>query len=513
VSAINADGESGQSAFDYAATYPATAAVYTVTYNANGGSVSPSSATVNAGSPVTLPTPARGGYTCTGWYTAASGGVKAGDAGGSYTPSADITLHAQWTNAPVTVTFSGLTANGSATATTTALTLTFSQAISGLAAGDITLTPNSTGAVKGALSGTSPTYTLALSGISAGGMVGIGVAKTGYTISGSPRSVTVFYYVYVPPAGGTAGNKTAYSGGGGEPSFNMVYVPGGVSFPTGISDISGTATVANAYEIGETEVTYELWYAVRAWAESNGYTFYNNPGREGSNGTNGAVPTANKQEPVTYLTWFDTVVWLNALTEWVNAKTGSGLTVVYYYGSGYAGVAKNSTDSSNFVKENSSHTYASAYAKPGTTGFRLPASNEWELAARWRGNDSTNTVSGYTNPYFTKGDSASGATASYSNAAATNAVAWYGYSTDFPGGTRKTQPVKGKVANSLGLYDMSGNVYEWNFDWSPSYIGFAHITRGGCFGDSAGILVLGTFLAEYGGGDHGYGIRPARTAN
>lgn len=45
---------------------------------------------------VTLPTPTKTGYTFQGWYTAASGGTKIGVAGASYTPTADITLYAQW---------------------------------------------------------------------------------------------------------------------------------------------------------------------------------------------------------------------------------------------------------------------------------------------------------------------------------------------------------------------------------------------------------------------------------
>ncbi|MDR1249257.1 MAG: InlB B-repeat-containing protein [Treponema sp.] len=68
---------------------------YTVTFNGNGGS-SPSSKTVNAGSSTMLPSITRSGYTLNGWYTASSGGTKAGNAGASYTPSADITLYAQW---------------------------------------------------------------------------------------------------------------------------------------------------------------------------------------------------------------------------------------------------------------------------------------------------------------------------------------------------------------------------------------------------------------------------------
>ena len=107
---------------------------YTVTYNANEGTVSPASATATykfngwgtsatattaayadkanvknlatsgtfnlyalwTSTSVTLPTPTRTGYTFLGWYTAASGGTKIGNAGASYTPTAAITLYAQW---------------------------------------------------------------------------------------------------------------------------------------------------------------------------------------------------------------------------------------------------------------------------------------------------------------------------------------------------------------------------------------------------------------------------------
>ena len=68
----------------------------TVTYNANSGSCSTASQTYS-GTALTLPTPTRSNYTFNGWYTAASGGTKIGDAGASYTPTADITLYAHWT--------------------------------------------------------------------------------------------------------------------------------------------------------------------------------------------------------------------------------------------------------------------------------------------------------------------------------------------------------------------------------------------------------------------------------
>lgn len=76
---------------------------YTVTYNANGGTVSPTSATVDAGSSTTLPTPSRSGFTFNGWYTASSGGSFLGLGGTSYTPSSSITIFAQWTAITFTV--------------------------------------------------------------------------------------------------------------------------------------------------------------------------------------------------------------------------------------------------------------------------------------------------------------------------------------------------------------------------------------------------------------------------
>ena len=92
---------------------------YTVTYNANGGEVSPASETVYAGDSVTLPTPTRTGYDFTGWYTAASGGTKIDDAGAPYTPTANITLYAQWTIKTYTVTLVNNNANSKVSQTIT----------------------------------------------------------------------------------------------------------------------------------------------------------------------------------------------------------------------------------------------------------------------------------------------------------------------------------------------------------------------------------------------------------
>ncbi len=83
-----------------------TANAYTITFNANGGTVSQTSKQVSFGSKYgTLPTPTRTGFTFNGWYTAAGGGTKATSETIMSTVG-DRTLYAQWTPNAYKVTWS-----------------------------------------------------------------------------------------------------------------------------------------------------------------------------------------------------------------------------------------------------------------------------------------------------------------------------------------------------------------------------------------------------------------------
>ena len=71
--------------------------IFTVTFDATGGTVSPTSKNVTYSSTYgTLPNPTRTGYTFTGWYTSASGGTKVSSST-KVTTSANHKLYAHWT--------------------------------------------------------------------------------------------------------------------------------------------------------------------------------------------------------------------------------------------------------------------------------------------------------------------------------------------------------------------------------------------------------------------------------
>jgi formylglycine-generating enzyme required for sulfatase activity len=159
---------------------------------------------------------------------------------------------------------------------------------------------------------------------------------------------------------------------------------------------------------------------------------------------------------VYYVNWYDALVFCNKLS------MAEGLTPAYRI--------SGSTDPAAWgtVPTSSNSTWDAVTIVSGSTGYRLPTEAQWEYAAK--GGDP-----GYT----------------YAGSDTVGNVAWY---TSNSGNV--THAVGTKAANGLGLYDMSGNVWEWCWDRDGSYSsgeqtdptgassGSYRVRRGGCWNNS-----------------------------
>jgi sulfatase modifying factor 1 len=289
----------------------------------------------------------------------------------------------------------------------------------------------------------------------------------------------------------TPGQSSIYTVGG--VSFTMRYAPG-ASFTSDDDDIVGdsnlpeSVTVANAYWMAETEVTYQLWEAVRIWATHddrgpNKY-YFQNGGRQGGN--LGSGPIGTDQHPVTTVSWRDAMVWCNALSEM------AGLAPVYKNGGA-------------IVRDTTNMTLCNGVSEPSASdkGFRLPTSDEWQLAARYQDGKiwtPGNHVSGdTTGPCWVEGEGT--VSAEFGN---------YAWHLDNSGDS--THPVGGKTANALKIKDMSGNVWEWCFDWYPNGSYSHRVMRGGSWQDDGDDHQLGLVCGYDPGSNFSYlGFRPVRT--
>jgi formylglycine-generating enzyme required for sulfatase activity len=196
----------------------------------------------------------------------------------------------------------------------------------------------------------------------------------------------------------------------------MVTVPGGtfqmgdVMWDKEETDETVHSVTLGAFQIGAYEVTFEEYDAFCTATKRE------KPADEG---------WGRGKRPVINVSWEDVVAYCN----WRSKQ--EGLEEVY--------------------KINGSRISANWQAN----GYRLPTEAEWEYAARAGGKKvrfgngrdiadpkeiNFNASAGYKKPYSVVGEY-----------------------------RRKTLPVGSFAPNALGLYDMSGNVWEWCWDWYDSY--------------------------------------------
>ncbi|MFC0216003.1 formylglycine-generating enzyme family protein [Paenibacillus chartarius] len=259
---------------------------------------------------------------------------------------------------------------------------------------------------------------------------------------------------------------TQNENGNSEHLKGLVFVKGG-TFMNTKSNYFGKSTTVSSFYIGQYEVTQQEWKEIM-----------------------GSNPSAFKGDhlPVEMVSWYDVVEYCN------KRSIKEGLQPYYH-------IDKNNKDPNN--RSEFDPIQWTVTIRAGANGYRLPTEAEWEYAAG----------GGQLSKSYT-----------YSGSNQADEVAWYWKNAGdhiltgdwswpaIENNKNKTKTIGLQKPNELGIYDMSGNVREWCWNWygdlDSSSGAWRVVKGGGWMGDvsNSEVSFRGKFEASGLGPDQGFRV-------